>query len=78
MHNESAKLAVRYNRLQFLFEVLKLYCVTGIWKVSEDCAFSCLISLADIGKVTWLMRNSFPFLPFYLEGQFTLPLGEGQ
>lgn len=40
--------------------------------------FSYLISLADIGKVTWLMHNSFPFLPFYLEGQFTLPLGEGQ
>lgn len=59
MHNESAKLAVRYNRLQFLFEASKLYCVTGIWRSLRTVPFSYLTSLGGIDKVTWLMHNSF-------------------
>lgn len=62
MHNESAKLPVWYNRLHFYLKP-QSYTVSWILRRSvRTVIVSCLISLADIGKVTWLIHNSFLFI----------------
>ena len=71
MHNESAKLAVRYNRLHFY---LRPQSYTMSWVPGRSAKMvhaSYLISLVDINKVTWLMHNrSLFFTPSLSQRSF--------